>query len=364
MSGYTLNELWHLYWDSEGVPPGNFNGRAYQWLFAEVNATSPVTLNELWYMYWSGAGGGGDELVLDTFSEPNDPVTFLNTRPPDIGTTPVAYGTESWRTINEFGVNGAGGGSTWSTVTQYLGYESGQSDVRVTCAIRPKLNTASSQYGLFVRGDGTENNLYVFFMNNSTLFIYKRIAGAYTSLQSVPFAFVPDQVYEVEFVASGSTLQVYVDTVLQLSVINSEITGTIHGMAANFVDQGRQAWPGPFKVEQGIAQIQFPEQTMTAGSVGNIHGFRKSLFGSVTPDQTANGDDFVRLTVNNNNGKVVLRVDGSYPQDTFTNMEIVGVGGLNTVDATYSNPAGDSQWTWSGTGFSLTDGVVYAINYS
>jgi hypothetical protein len=112
--------------------------------------------------------------------------------------------------------------------------------------------------------------------------------------------------------------------------------------------------------------INMPDLSLTTGSLGQWVGFRRGGYGSITPDQLSDGNLIRRLRVRNSTGRTDFRVQGLYPQDEFTTMEIVGAGGgvLNTVDATFSQANGKTLWRWNGTANILSDATVYVVNFT
>jgi hypothetical protein len=110
--------------------------------------------------------------------------------------------------------------------------------------------------------------------------------------------------------------------------------------------------------------IAFPDLTLTAGDNGGSRvGFSLGQYGTVTPQQTMSGDAFTALFCNNSNGRVRLQVLNEYAPDSFTSMEIAGVGTLLSADAIYDYDGTETEYRWDGTGFSLVSGDVYAVNF-
>ena len=117
-------------------------------------------------------------------------------------------------------------------------------------------------------------------------------------------------------------------------------------------------------VHNPTVEIAFPELTLVAGRNNNIEGFIRGVIGSVTPEQTTQGDLFMRLQAHRNTETLRLRVMGDYPQNTFTTMEVVGVGTVASQDADYSKPGGDSLWVWLNSGITLNEGDTFAVDFA
>lgn len=120
-----------------------------------------------------------------------------------------------------------------------------------------------------------------------------------------------------------------------------------------------QVWDGG-----GPVVIVTPDLTLTAGDNGGARvGFRAGSYGSVAPDQLTTGDPILALFCNNNNGRVRFKVAGEYPADSFTSMTIVGQGELLAASATYDYDGAETEWSWMSTGFNLTSGDTYAVEF-
>jgi len=65
-------DMWHEFWDEEGIASGQYNDRAYAWL-ATVGYLEPH-IQDRWYSFWSDVGPIlGAELVIDGgFDNPAD----------------------------------------------------------------------------------------------------------------------------------------------------------------------------------------------------------------------------------------------------------------------------------------------------
>ena len=111
--------------------------------------------------------------------------------------------------------------------------------------------------------------------------------------------------------------------------------------------------------------INMPDLTLGVGSGGARHGYRRGQYGTAAPDQLVDGNEIRDLYLNNNNGRVVFKVEGTYPQDEFTSMEVVGYGTLNTADADlFDDSGGETFWRWNNTGWSWTDGDTLAVEFT
>ena len=116
---------------------------------------------------------------------------------------------------------------------------------------------------------------------------------------------------------------------------------------------------------QGGGQVNMPDLTLGVGSGGARHGYRRGQYGTAAPDQLVDGNEIRDLYLNNNNGRVVFKVEGTYPQDEFTSMEVVGYGTLNTADADlFDDSGGETFWRWNNTGWSWTDGDTLAVEFT
>ena len=115
----------------------------------------------------------------------------------------------------------------------------------------------------------------------------------------------------------------------------------------------------------GGGQINMPDLTLGVGSGGARHGYRRGNFGTAAPDQLVDGNEIRDLYLNNNNGRVVFKVEGTYPQDEFTSMQVVGYGTLNTADADlFDDSGGETFWRWNNTGWTWTDGDTLAVEFT
>jgi streptogramin lyase len=91
------------------------------------------------------------------------------------------------------------GSTSYSAV---LGPAAANADVQVTGSLSAFVN---SNFGAVLRY-GDTNNWYKAFIDGSSLFIQKKVAGGTTMVGSVPFAALPGASYTIEFRAIGSTL--------------------------------------------------------------------------------------------------------------------------------------------------------------
>jgi len=107
------------------------------------------------------------------------------------------------------------------------------------------------------------------------------------------------------------------------------------------------------------------QATLTAGAgTGTRVGFRAGVYGDIAPDVTTSGDPINALFVRNSTGRVRFKVQGEYQRTAFNTMAIVGQGTLLEADANYDFDGAETEWVWSGTGFTLTDGDVYQILFT
>jgi hypothetical protein len=107
------------------------------------------------------------------------------------------------------------------------------------------------------------------------------------------------------------------------------------------------------------------EANLTAGTgSGTRVGFRAGVYGDMNPDVTSRNDPINALFVRNSNGRVRFKVQGEYQRTAFNTMAIVGQGTLLEADANYDFDGVETEWVWSGTGFTLTDGDVYLILFT
>jgi hypothetical protein len=112
-------------------------------------------------------------------------------------------------------------------------------------------------------------------------------------------------------------------------------------------------------------QIVFPDMILTAGDSGGSRvGYNDGSYGDITPDTTTRGDLMTALFCNNSNGRVRFQVQGEYAPDAFTSIEIVGVGTLLAADAVYDYDGTETEYRWNSTGFTLTSGDVYAVEWT
>ena len=113
-------------------------------------------------------------------------------------------------------------------------------------------------------------------------------------------------------------------------------------------------------------QINMPDLTLGVGTSGGTRfGYRRGSYGTSAPDQLSDGNEIRDLYVNNSNGRLVFRVEGTYPQDEFTSIELVGYGTLNTAAADlFDDSGGETFWRWDGTGITLTDGDTIAVEFT
>jgi hypothetical protein len=91
------------------------------------------------------------------------------------------------------------GSTSYSAV---LGAATANADVQVTGSLSAFVN---SNFGPVLRYSDT-NNWYKAFVDGSSLFIQKKVAGVTTMIGSVPFAAAAGTSYTIEFRAVGSTL--------------------------------------------------------------------------------------------------------------------------------------------------------------
>ena len=360
----TLNERWHQYLDGLAIPPGPLGQRQYEWLLGETGAAPPKTLNELFYLYWTGGGGGpslGDP-VYDNFpAAGGGPLT----RPSQVGPTPTAdfNGGTDWGVYS--------GDRTVVIPTQsdgfdFLLWETNSSDSDVVLDMEQPTGAGG---GLCLAFQDRNNyiGLYRYFVspgtNNGVWNLFYVVGGSQTNIIELNPTVHPTDRQTLRVRREGDDIEWFVDGASQGSFnVPGMPTGTKSGLFSGFSSTISDDHYS-ININNAPVQILFPDQTLEVGSQGNVHGFRIGQYGTLNPAQTLQGDLFARFTVNNSNGQVRIRINNLYPQTVVSTIEIVGVGTLNTADATYSNPGGNSQWVWSSTGFTLADGAVYAINY-
>jgi hypothetical protein len=105
--------------------------------------------------------------------------------------------------------------------------------------------------------------------------------------------------------------------------------------------------------------------TMTAGQGnGTRVGFRAGVYGDLDPDVTSRNDPINALFVRNSNGRVRFKVQGEYARTSFNTIAIVGQGTLLEADANYDFDGAETEWVWPGTGFSLSVGDTYIVNFT
>ncbi len=115
---------------------------------------------------------------------------------------------------------------------------------------------------------------------------------------------------------------------------------------------------------QAPGQINMPDLTLGVGSGGARHGYRSGQYGTAAPDQLVDGNEIRDLYLNNDNGRVVFKVEGTYPQAEFTSIEVVGYGTLDTATADlFDDSGGETFWRWNNTGWSWTDGDTLAVEF-
>ena len=116
---------------------------------------------------------------------------------------------------------------------------------------------------------------------------------------------------------------------------------------------------------QGGGQINMPDLNLGVGSGGARHGYRRGLWGTANPNLLTDGNEIRDLYLNNNNGRVVFKVEGTYPQDEFASMEVVGYGTLDTATADlFDDSGGETFWRWNNTGWTWTDGDTLAVEFT
>jgi hypothetical protein len=107
------------------------------------------------------------------------------------------------------------------------------------------------------------------------------------------------------------------------------------------------------------------EADLTAGAGnGTRVGFRAGVYGDLNPDVTSRNDPINALFVRNSTGRVRFKVQGEYARTSFSTMTIVGQGTLLEADANYDFDGAETEWVWSGTGFSLSVGDTYIVNFT
>jgi len=115
-----------------------------------------------------------------------------------------------------------------------------------------------------------------------------------------------------------------------------------------------------------LVKIVTPDLALTVGKSGAWRGYNRGAYGSIAPDLLTDGNEIRTISVRNSNGNMELLVEGTYPQDEFTSIELVGQGGgaLLSADATHIQGGGETTWLWSGTGNSLTKTDVIAVEFT
>jgi hypothetical protein len=329
--GGTLNERWLALFGF----PGNFNGAAYRWLVGN-GVEGGGTLNEMWYKFW-GSGGAVDVENL-----------IVNSR---------------W-----LGVAGSVGGADFAFPADWTGGFWPPTDAIAynADAENEGIQFISTADRGFVNQD-IDVTPYVGQQVSISIFVDEAIETAANRLMHISNGATQDS--RVPAPSVGFTGRLYgVYTITDPTITVRVGAGTTINSTENIRISRPSITVGPEEkvyvpTDPTSSPTTFADQSMVVGRSGNLHGFRFGLYGSLDPAQTPENDNFVRLTVNNNNGSVRLRVNDIYPQDVFSTITINGFS-LNSADATYSNPAGDSRWVWTGTGISLTEGETVPVDYA
>lgn len=159
-----------------------------------------------------------------------------------LGTQPLVSDSFDRATVTH-SLGTADTGQVWTNINAALGIEanqarhsadpgegaahldSGASDVTITCEMLHGGNN-----GLIFRSlDG--NNYLLTRALNDKVEVYRRVAGSYAQVGQTLATFTVGQTYTFKVVASGSTIDVYVDGSLQLTVTDSfQSTLTRHGL--------------------------------------------------------------------------------------------------------------------------------------
>ena len=141
---------------------------------------------------------------------------------------------------------------------------------------------------------------------------------------------------------------------------------THHPLVKFVADKFIVDWPAASAALTGVVQILMPDLTLTVGvnGGGTRHGYRRSNYGSVTPDLLLNGDEIRVLRTRIANEDLFFTVEGSHPQNEFTSMEIVGEGILLSANADVFDDTGlETTWRWNGSGITLDLATVYAVDF-
>jgi hypothetical protein len=337
----TVSERWYRLF---GVP-GKWNEAAHAWLTAQ-GVSEGGTLNERFFRYWLG------EIIIPP--PPLDDYDPLETHP-------------DWTAV--------GGPSTleWNLgeieqdvqdVAGTLVYMNGSSGTDVIGQFRTTgVDQALGQSFNIVCRATNDDNFTGLRVYEGVYELWECTGGSF--VQRALSAPPPQKDDLVQLILSGN------GAIARINGVNYKSPNVMTRLGAGFTGVvsrngavERLFMGRDYGYLVSLAGINMPDLTLTAGNSGGArHGYDRSSYGAVAPDLLTDGNEIRALYVNNSNGRLIFRVEGTYPQNEFTSMEIVGVGTVNTAAAMHSTGGGETEWRWNGTGFSLVDTQVYAVNF-
>ncbi len=331
-----MSNLNDLQYAGYGGPPGALPQLEAEWMevrgltgnqsqidFLDAEGIGPGSLNDRWIEYW---GGGGDVVPPDTPGNLLLDYNNLNTVNWDAPDQTLTYLGEGWWRIRCDSPD-----STRSLVQFYLDPAPLGKTYRIQAEFRNK-GAIGTDYRLAIAEyEGTA------WRGATTTDLDTLVAGDPTPVLKTADRLISD--------ATSDRIR------FAVQFVNPPSAGMQIDMRL------------PAMLLQG-GQINMPDLTLGVGSGGARHGYRRGNFGTANPNLLNDGNEIRDLYLNNNNGRVVFKVEGTYPQDEFTSMEVVGYGTLNTADADlFDDSGGETFWRWNNTGWSWTDGDTLAVDF-
>jgi hypothetical protein len=341
--GGTLNERWYELFGK----PGPWNQAAHEWL-TDQGVRYPAHLNERWFMYWLG------EIIIPPPPSPDyDPLELH----PD-WTAVAGPSTLRWASGEVIQDTAPVNPGTLVYMNSSLG-----TDVVGQFRATAINETLGQSFNIVCRATDS-NNFTGLRIQNGVYELWECTAGAFVQRQLLAPPPVKNDL--VQLILQGNA------AFARINGINYKSGQAMTRLGAGYsgvVSREGATVPISMGIDYGYlvsaGTIVTPDLTMTTGTAGQWVGFAIGSVGSITPTQLTDGNDIQRVRVNSGTGRTEFRVEGLYPQDAFTSMEIIGGGGgvLNTAAANYSQGAMHTLWQWNGTSNLLIDATVYAVDF-
>jgi hypothetical protein len=171
--------------------------------------------------------------VRDTFAGPNG--LFLVQHFMDIGTGWKEYGGGAWRIRNKKA------GITVQSGQDVIATDAEAADAILTCDL-----TTSAQPGMdagLVARLVDNDNYWMLAIRDNRVEVYKKSAGAYTSLGVPPFTFRPRTTYHLKLVVNGNRMTAFVDGEKVIEVtMDAFLTATQFGLRDNSSAKCQPSW--------------------------------------------------------------------------------------------------------------------------